>query len=155
MEIAATKAGRMNGKHEENYEERCNACFRALQYDKINKNKFSSGVAMDTIRLKAKLIFECTECGIAGQFAESPFVNVTLLHLSDTVSNHQDINDCMSSGGNSQIDYREQNTVIDPKFCEHCLFCPEHPEANMYLLLEEVTIIPQINKTNRWADGGV
>ncbi len=61
----------------------------------------------------------------------------------------------MSSGGNAQIDYREQNTLIDPELCEHCVSCPEHPEANMYLLFEEVTIIPQINGTNCWADVGV
>lgn len=103
------------------------------------------------MRLKAKLEFGCTECGTEGEFADSPLVNVTLLHLGDS-SNHQDINDCMNSGGISEIDYREQNTLLDPELCEHCTSCPEHPQANMYLLLEEV---PQVNTTNRWADGGV
>jgi len=37
----------------EDYEERCNACYRARQYDKINRNKFSSGIAVDTMRLNS------------------------------------------------------------------------------------------------------
>ncbi len=67
------------------------------------------------------VVVECTECGIEGQFADSPFINVTLLRISDIVSNHQHINYCMSSGGNSQIDYREQNTLIDPCMYVYCL----------------------------------
>jgi hypothetical protein len=53
----------------------------------------------------------------------STYVFVTLLHLGDTVSNHQDIDSCMASAGNAQIDYREQNTLIDPELCEHCVSC--------------------------------
>jgi hypothetical protein len=67
------------------------------------------------MRLKAKLEFEFTQCGTRAEFADSPFLNVSPLHLGDNISNHQDINDCMSSGGISEIDYREQNTLLDPE----------------------------------------
>jgi hypothetical protein len=66
----------------EDYEELCNACYRKRQYDKLNNNKFSSGFAVDTMRLKAKLEFECTQCGTRAELADSPFLNVSPLHLA-------------------------------------------------------------------------
>jgi hypothetical protein len=143
---SARKKGSTNSRNDyykNNSPECCNTCFRAIQYDRINENKFSSGYSLvDTIRVKAKLIFECAECRIFGGLSNSPVVDVTLLHLRDDAlpspKHHIVSNNCIADNkGFPKIDYREQNTLIDPKLCEHCITCPDHPNANINLLLQE------------------
>jgi hypothetical protein len=148
---AHKKGSSRDDYYKNNGPECCNTCFRAIQYDRINENKFSSGYSLvDTIRVKAKLIFECAECRIFGGLSNSPVVDVTLLHLrDDALPNHIVSNNCIaSSNGKPEIDYREQNTLIDPKLCEHCISCPDHPRAdiNLLLLQEEDILAEHIGK---------